>query len=52
MPPVITMLVAAMVIHGADPFAKKEFALLYFFGFLAITLLGAGKYSLDGKLNK
>ena len=28
-PLVITMLVAAFVIHGSDPFGKKEFALLY-----------------------
>ena len=45
--PMITMLVAALVIHAEDPFGKKEFPLLYFFGFLAVFLLGAGKYSID-----
>ncbi|NQY06367.1 MAG: DoxX family protein [Flavobacteriaceae bacterium] len=49
-PPMITMLVAAFIIHGDDPFGKKEFALLYFFGFLAIAIFGAGNYSLDGRM--
>ena len=48
-PLVITMLVAAFIVHGADPMGKKEFALLYAIGFLCIGLLGAGKYSLDRK---
>lgn len=49
-PPVITMLVAAFVIHADDPFGKKEFALLYLFGFLVFAFLGAGQYSLDSYL--
>lgn len=48
-PLIITMLVAAFVVHGDDPFGKKEFALLYAVGYLAISLLGAGKYSIDRK---
>ena len=48
-PAAITMLVAAFVIHGADPFAKKELALLYFVFFLIIALVGPGKYSIDKK---
>jgi len=48
-PLIITMLVAAFIVHGADPFGKKEFALLYAVGFLAINLIGAGKYSIDKK---
>lgn len=51
-PPVITMLVAALVIHGDDPFGKKEFALLYLFGFLAVAFFGAGRYSLDSSMSK
>ena len=43
-----TMAVAAFIVHGSDPLAKKEMALLYFIGFLLITLLGAGRYSIDG----
>lgn len=45
-PVVITMLVAAFVVHGDDPWSKKEFALLYALAFIAIGLLGPGKYSL------
>lgn len=51
-PPAITMLVAAFVVHGADPFAKKEFALLYFFGFFVFIFTGGGEYSLDRYLGK
>jgi putative oxidoreductase len=51
-PPAITMLVATLIVHADDPFRKQEFPLLYFFGFVAIFLLGSGKYSLDWKLKK
>lgn len=46
-PAAITMLVAAFIVHGPDPFGKKEFALLYGVVFIAIFLLGPGKYSID-----
>ena len=46
-PVIITMLVAALVIHGADPFAKKEMALLYLLGSIVILIAGSGKYSVD-----
>ena len=49
-PLMVTMLVAALIIHGDDPWAKKEFALLYFFPFATLFLAGAGRYSLDGYL--
>lgn len=48
-PAVITMGVAAFIVHGADPLAKKEMALLYFIAFVAIFLAGPGKFSIDGK---
>ena len=51
-PPALTMLVAAFIFHADDPWGKKEFPLLYFFGYLAIFLLGSGKYSLDARLKK
>ena len=41
------MAVAAFITHGADPFAKKEMALLYLVGFLSVALMGAGRYSID-----
>lgn len=50
--PAITMLVAAFIVHANDPWMKKEFPLVYFVGFLAIALLGAGKYSFDAQLKK
>jgi putative oxidoreductase len=46
-PAIITMAVAAFMIHGADPLAKKEMALLYLVGFVTIALMGAGKYSVS-----
>lgn len=48
-PAAITMAVAAFIAHGADPFATKEKALLYLVAFLAIALVGPGKFSLDKK---
>ena len=51
-PPAITMLVAVLLVHGADPFRTKEFPLLYLFGFLVLVLLGGGEYSLDRFMGK
>lgn len=48
-PVIITMAVAAFIAHAGDPFPKMEKALLYLVGFVAIALLGGGKYSVDGK---
>ncbi|MDH3891020.1 MAG: DoxX family protein [candidate division Zixibacteria bacterium] len=49
-PLIVTMMVAAFVVHGADPWAKKEFAMLYLVPLLTILMAGPGKYSLDHKL--
>jgi len=46
-PAAFTMLVAAFVAHGSDPLADKEHALLYAFAFLAVLLLGPGRWSVD-----
>lgn len=51
-PLLITMLVAAFVVHDADPFQKKEFALLYAAPFLMLILTGAGSFSVDAKLKR
>ena len=48
-PPAITMAVAAFIVHSADPFGKKEMALLYLIFFVVIMLLGPGRYSVDRK---
>jgi putative oxidoreductase len=46
---VFTMLVAAFVVHAADPFfMKKEFPLMYAFLFLGLMATGPGRYSVDG----
>jgi putative oxidoreductase len=49
---IIAMSVAAFVFHRADPFAKKELAILYAVGFLVIALINAGPYSVDAILKK
>lgn len=46
-PTIITMGVAAFVIHGGDSLATKEKALLFLFAFVTIALTGAGKHSVD-----
>lgn len=47
-PLAFTMLMAAFVVHGADPFAKRELALFYLLGALTLVFTGAGKLSVDG----
>lgn len=56
LPLIITMLVAAFVVHGSDPWfmygtegGSKEPAIIYLIGFLAIYCLGSGKYSVDDR---
>lgn len=46
----ITMGVAAFMAHSADPFAKKEMALLYLLIYLTLLVFGPGKYALDSLL--
>jgi putative oxidoreductase len=45
-----TMAVAAFIVHGADPFGRKEMALLYLAAYVVLLITGPGKYSLDEKL--
>lgn len=47
-PVIITMGVAAFIVHAKDDLGTKEHALLFFFAFFVIFLAGAGKYSVDG----
>lgn len=42
-----TMLVAAFVAHGDDPYQKKEMALLYGSIAFAFLLAGGGRFSID-----
>lgn len=48
-PLLITMLVAAFIIHANDPWAKQEFPLLYGVIFLVLIFTGGGSYSLGKK---
>lgn len=51
-PAIITMLVAAFIVHGADPFGDKEGALLFLIPYVILFVKGGGKYSVDGLLFK
>lgn len=44
---IFTMIIAAFVVHGADPFAKKEMSLIYLSVYLMLMVFGAGKFSVD-----
>lgn len=51
-PLAFTMLVAGAIVHAADPFGDKEHSLLFLTGYLALALVGGGKYALDSVLSK
>lgn len=51
-PLIITMLVAAFIVHAGDEFREKEMALLYLLVYTVIAITGAGKYSLDNLIYK
>lgn len=46
-PIALTMAVAFFIVHASDAFGIKEVSLLYLVGFVCISLLGPGKYSID-----
>lgn len=47
LPLVITMLVAALIVHAGDPFGDKELAIVYAAMFLSLFFTGPGRISLD-----
>ena len=52
-PLMVTMFVAFVVVHAADPWGKKELAFMYLTAFMVLAITGPGIYSLDaikGKL--
>ena len=46
-PLIITMMVAVFLIHGNDPFANQELGLHYLLSYVALLILGGGKFSVD-----
>ncbi len=46
-PMIFTMIVAFFIVHGADPFAVKELALVYLIAFTSLWITGPGKFSVD-----
>ncbi len=46
-PLIITMLVAAFIVHPADGFGQQELPLLYATVYLILAVAGAGRISLD-----
>lgn len=46
-PLIITMFTAGFVIHAADPFQRKELAIIYLSMYIVLLITGAGKHSLD-----
>ncbi|WP_289023851.1 DoxX family protein [uncultured Salegentibacter sp.] len=51
-PLILTMAVAAIIVHWTDGFGSQELPLLYMAGFLLVFFTGAGKFSLDYHLLK
>lgn len=51
-PLILTMLTAALYAHADDPFGSKEKPLLFIVIFIAIIIMGPGKYSVDGLKKK
>lgn len=51
-PLIITMVVAAFIAHGDDPFNIRETSLIYLLLYFVIFVLGAGKYSIQGLIKK
>ena len=52
LPLIFTMLVAGILVHASDPFGKKELAVMYLVGFVAIFFVGPGRFSVDGLLSR
>lgn len=51
-PLMITMLVVIFHAHWDDPFGRKELPLMFLGIYIALLLLGAGKYSMESLFSK
>ena len=49
---IVTMAVAGLLVHGEDPFSKREASLLYLSVYLLIISLGPRKFSVDQMISK
>lgn len=49
---IFTMIIAAFVVHGADPFEKREMSLIYLSVYLLLMVIGAGKVSVDHMIER
>ncbi|MDH6253578.1 putative oxidoreductase [Chryseobacterium sp. H1D6B] len=49
---IFTMIIAAFVVHGADPFETRELSLIYLSVYLLLITFGAGKVSVDHLIEK
>lgn len=49
---IFTMIIAGFVVHGADPFEKKELSMIYLSVYLLLIAFGAGKISVDCMIEK
>ncbi len=52
LPLAFTMLIALFVVHGADPWGKKELAAVFLAVYVALFLTGGGRFSIDNGLWK
>lgn len=49
---IFTMVIAGFVVHGADPFEKREMSLIYLSVYLLLMIMGAGKVSVDHMIER
>ncbi|TLU98920.1 DoxX family protein [Dyadobacter luticola] len=49
---IINMLVIVLVVHGNDPFDKKEHGISFLISYVALFLTGPGRFSVDRYLYK
>lgn len=51
-PLIVTMAVAAFIVHAGDPWGTKEPSLMYLTGYLTLLLTGPGRFSVDALIMK
>lgn len=52
LPLLFTMIVAALIVHADDGFARQELPLLYASVYLVLVIAGPGRFSLDNLIHK